>query len=248
MNNKNNNKILHSSEYYMYGIHPILAAAKNKARKIKKIYCLQKNLSLIQNALPQHHCIQVVENDFITKHVGKDTVHQGIIALVHTIFKNGLEELKFQNDKDVVVILDQISDPQNIGAIIRSAAAFGIDKMILPKDHAPDENASIAKAACGTLELMQITKVTNIVKTIATLKEKDFWIIGLDAKGNKDLKTIVNINKIAIIIGAEGKGMRRLTHESCDFYAQIPINNQVESLNASNAASIMFYLIRHYLN
>ena len=227
----------------MYGQHAVLAAARNNNRRIKQIYCLQKQLVELQEKLP-HSKIEVVQNDFITKKIGKDQAHQGVMALVDSIFKNKIEDLDFTDGKDRIVILDQVTDPQNIGATIRSAAAFGINKLILASDNAPDENAGIAKAACGCLELMQIAKVTNIKNTIEKLKKMDFWIAGLDADGKGDINDISEIDKLAIIIGSEGKGMRRLTLTHCDFLIKIPISKQVESLNASNAASIIFYLLK----
>jgi 23S rRNA (guanosine2251-2'-O)-methyltransferase len=234
--------VLNRSQYYMYGIHVVLAATKNSNRLVEKIFCLQKFADEYKNKLKNHN-IEIVQNDFIIKKIGKDQPHQGVIAFVTTIFKNHIDELKFYPTKDRVVILDQISDPQNIGAIIRSAAAFNIDKVILPKDNAPDENASIAKAASGCLELVQIAKVTNIKHTIEALKNKGFWIVGLDSEGKNSLKEVVDIDKLAVIIGSEGKGMRKLTSESCDFLTKIPISDKVESLNASNAASIIFHLL-----
>lgn len=225
----------------MYGTHAVLAAAKNPNRNLTQIYCLPKQAIELQKKIP-HINIEVVQNDFITKKIGQDQAHQGVIALVNTIFKNTIEELKFSSTKDRIAILDQVSDPQNIGAIIRSAAAFGINKLILPSDNAPDENATIAKAACGCLELMQIAKITNIKNGLDKLKKMGFWIAGLDAHGKDKVDKLSEIDKLAIIIGSEDKGMRKLTSENCDFLVKIPISPEVESLNASNAASIIFYL------
>ncbi|MDP4708785.1 MAG: 23S rRNA (guanosine(2251)-2'-O)-methyltransferase RlmB [Rickettsiaceae bacterium] len=243
MKNHKKENFISKSQYYMYGQHAVLAAARNNNRTIKQIYCLQRQLPELQEKLP-HSNIEVVQNDFITKKIGRDQAHQGVIALVDSIFKNRIEDLDFTDGKDRIVILDQVTDPQNIGAIIRSAAAFGINKLILPSDNAPDENAGIAKAACGCLELMQIAKVTNIKNTIERLKKMDFWIAGLDASGQGNINDISEIDKLAIIIGSEGKGMRRLTSTHCDFLIKIPISEHVESLNASNAASIIFYLLK----
>ena len=243
MKNHKKENFISKSQYYMYGQHAVLAAARNNNRTIKQIYCLQRQLPELQEKLP-HSNIEVVQNDFITKKIGRDQAHQGVIALVDSIFKNRIEDLDFTDGKDRIVILDQVTDPQNIGAIIRSAAAFGINKLILPSDNAPDENAGIAKAACGCLELMQIAKVTNIKNTIERLKKMDFWIAGLDACGQGNINDISEIDKLAIIIGSEGKGMRRLTSTHCDFLIKIPISEHVESLNASNAASIIFYLLK----
>lgn len=227
----------------MYGQHAVLAAASNKNRTIEQVYCLAKQLDFFRKKIP-HISIKTVDNDFITQKIGANQPHQGIIALVHSTFKNKIEDLKFEEDKDRVVILDQVSDPQNIGAIIRSAAAFGFNKLILPSDHAPDENATIAKAACGCIELIQVVKIPNLKNAIEKLKKMNFWIAGMDISGKEGMDEILNIQKLAIIIGSEGKGMRKLTTESCDFLVKIPISKQVESLNASNAASIIFYLTK----
>ncbi len=226
----------------MYGKHAVLAAIDNKNRNIEKIYCLEKTFLELKNKLSNLH-IEIVSSDFFDKKIGTGQTHQGILALVHSVFLNNINEMDFTSNIDRLVILDQITDPQNIGAIIRSAAAFGITKLILPADNTPEENAAIAKAASGSLELVQIAKVTNIKTTIETLKRKDFWIAGLDLKGKDDLSNLSEFNKIVIIIGSEGKGMRRLTTESCDFLIKIPISNKVESLNASNAASIIFHAL-----
>lgn len=244
MNNNNYKKTPKKKEYYMYGTHAVISASKNKNRKIHKIYCLSKQYDNIKKHIT-HIKVEIITNDFITKKIGHGHAHQGVIALVDTIFKNSIEELDFASKIDRIVILDQISDPQNIGAIIRSAAAFGINKLILTEDNSPDENASIAKTACGCLELVEVAKVTNLKNTITKLKKQGFWISGLDARGKNNIGEISKIDKIAIIIGSEDKGMRKLTSENCDFLVKIPISKNVESLNASNAGSIMFYLLQN---
>lgn len=232
--NKNNNK------YYMYGKHAVLAATHNPNRIIHKIYCLQKTFTELGVQL-KNFDTEIVTSDFITKKIGQDQPHQGIIAYVNSIFLSDLEQLDYSHKNDRIAILDQITDPQNIGAIIRSAAAFGINKLLIPSDNSPDENASIAKAACGCLELISIVKVINLKSSIDKLKKKGFWIAGLETQGESTIENITNIDKLAIIIGSEGKGMRKLTRDSCDFLVKIDISPLVESLNASNAASIIFH-------
>lgn len=242
---KNNRKLTYSNSglYYMYGKHAVCAAIKNKNRSIEKIYCLETTFLALKNHI-YHFSVEIVSADFINKKIGYGYPHQGIIAYVHTIFLTKLSQMNFSQDIDRVVILDQITDPQNIGAIIRSAAAFGITKLILPTYNSPTENATIAKAAAGCLELVQVAKVANIKTAIATLKKQNFWIVGLDLAGQYNhLESFRECKKIAIIIGSEAKGMRRLTNESCDFLIKIPISSKVESLNASNAASIIFYTV-----
>ncbi|MFK7973366.1 MAG: 23S rRNA (guanosine(2251)-2'-O)-methyltransferase RlmB [Rickettsiaceae bacterium] len=234
------------AQYYIFGTHAVIAAANNPRRKVINIFCLSKQLHTLKSFIKNYELI-VVDANFIINNIGQDKIHQGVIALVDTVFKNGINELDFTPSRDRVAILDQIVDPQNVGAIIRSAAAFGFNKIIVAKDNAPDENSTIAKAACGCLELVQITKVVNINKTILDLKNRGFWIVGLDTNGQENLEPVKDIEKIAVIIGSEHKGMRQLTRQSCDFLIKIPISHQVESLNASNAASIIFHSL-HNLN
>ena len=158
----------------MYGTHAVLAAANNKSRNIKQIYCLSKHANELKKKIPNTP-VEVVQNDFIIKKIGKDQAHQGIIALVNTIFKSGLESIDLHQPKAKIAILDQISDPQNIGAIIRSAAAFGIKTVILPNDNSPEENATIAKTACGCLELVDIVKSNKPQKYHRQIKGS--WIL-----------------------------------------------------------------------
>lgn len=245
MKKLNSDPTFKKEEYYMYGRHAVLAAIKNPKRVIKKIYCTDKLLTDINIVLKKRHDsipIEIVNNDFIKNKLKTEATHQGIIALVKSNSLHEIDNLTFEAGKDRVVILDQITDPQNIGTIIRSAAAFGINKIILPKDNTPEENASIAKTACGCLELVQIARVTNLSQTIKKLKNQGFWIVGMDGKGSEDFSVIKDIEKIAIIIGSEDSGMRRLTSESCDYHLSIPISPQVDSLNAASAASIVFFM------
>lgn len=241
MKNNEQKKLPQKMQYYMHGKHSVIAALNNKNRTVRQLYCLKKQAHEIKTLYP-HTNVKVVTDDFIVKKTGYSQSHQGVVALVDSIFEYDIKKLTFYENKDRIVILDQLSDPQNIGSIIRSAVAFGITKLILPNDNTPDENASIAKAACGCLELIQVVKVTNIKSTIDGLKKMGFWIAGLDINTKQTINEIQNIDKLAIIVGAEGKGIRRLTAQNCDFLVKIPISKDVESLNASNAASIIFYL------
>ncbi len=238
MMTKKNNKIKRGN-YYMYGNHAVISAANNPTRIIKGIYCLEKNINFLQNKI-KNHSINIVDINFINKKLEKNALHQGVIAEVEQIFNNNF--LPSKDDSHYkIAILDQITDPHNIGAIIRSAAAFNIDEIILPKNNCPEENAIIAKTACGCLELVKVTTVTNLKNTMDTLKNNGFWIAGLDGKGTSKLSELSSINKIAIVIGSEGTGMRKLTKDNCDLLVKIPMNSKVESLNASVAASIVFY-------
>lgn len=242
--NKKNKKVNKKTSitYLMHGKHPVLAAINNNNRVIKTVFCLEQFYNQNKKKLINSN-VQIVDTQFLRDKVGKEINHQGVIANVEKLPKIPTEELLSQNVKDKIIILDQITDPQNIGAIIRSAAAFGASKVVLPENGAPEENATIAKAACGCLELVKFTKVTNINKLITALKKNGYWIVGLDGDGEDRLTEIAQIDKLAIIVGSEGKGLRKLTSEHCDFTVKIPINDNVESLNASCAASIVLYAL-----
>lgn len=235
--------------YYMYGKHPTLAALNNPDRIIKKAFCTKDNFDNHKELISKHK-YEIVQNNFITGILGNDPKlpHQGIAILVKSIFtrsSNISEETRLSKR---IVILDQISDPQNIGSIIRNAAAFSIDTIIIPHDNSPTETAIIAKAASGTLETIRIITVINIKTVMEHLKKQGFWIIGLDSSAKDPLKPELFLHnksplpKIALVLGAEGSGLRRLTKETCDYIVKIPISDKVESLNVSNAAAIAFYL------
>ena len=163
--------------------------------------------------------------------------HQGIILDIEDYKYYSLDKIL---DKDIIVILDHLEDPHNVGAIIRTCEAAGITSIIIPKDRSIKVNATVMKTSVGTLEDVNICMVTNLVNAIKTLKENGFWIIGTDMEGT-NYKKIDYQGKIAIVIGNEGKGLSRLTKENCDFIAKIPMYGKVNSLNASVAAALVIY-------
>ena len=239
------NKQSKGLQYVMYGKHAVFSAIKNKNREIFNIYATDSVYKSNQ-AIFSNHDINIVDQNFIASKLNSDHAresHQGIIAIVKPLNNSDIMDLIEKSGHDRIAILDQITDPQNIGAIIRSAAAFGITKIIAPIDGTPVENGAIAKSSVGCLELMQIARVVNLKKSIDTLKKNGYWIAGLDGSGKDKAENLKNVEKLAIIIGSEGKGMRRLTQESCDYTVSIPISDKVESLNAASAASIMFYAL-----
>ena len=168
-----------------------------------------------------------------------DGVHQGIILKIADYEYKDISELT----NDIVVILDHLEDPHNLGAIIRTCEAAGIKDIILPKDRSVQVNSTVMKTSAGCLDRVNLYQVTNLVQTITYLKKQGFWIIGTDMIGT-DYKTIDYRGKIAIIIGNEGNGMSRLVKESCDFVASIPMYGTVNSLNASVAAGIILFEVR----
>lgn len=242
----------HNKEYYyMYGKHAVKAAMNNPKRRILQIFCTQEIWNE-EHKLISRHPHQIVTVDFLTKSLQKQkdplkkhqqtNTHQGIVAKVHTIFNYNIHTIDLQPSNCKIAILDQITDPQNVGTIIRSAAALNISAIIMPQDNTPNENATIAKAACGTLEFINIIKVVNIRTTIKYLKKQGFWLIGLDGNAEDDIKPELMRGKIAIALGSEEKGLRKLTKEHCDHLVKIPMLAKVESLNVASAATIAFYL------
>ncbi len=167
-------------------------------------------------------------------------VHQGVILEVEDYQYVPLFDLLSKEENSILVILDHIEDPHNLGAIIRTCEAAKVDGIILPKDRSASINATVMKTSVGTIENLKIAQVTNLSKTIDTLKKEGYWIVGTAMDG-KDFRSIDYHGKIALIIGNEGKGMGRLVRESCDFVASIPMYGKVNSLNASVSFGIMIY-------
>ena len=233
------------NNYFLYGKHAVFAALENPKRNVLRIYCnkaiYNKNMSLIQN-FPH---IVVTNDSELEKVIGSNVDHQGVIARVSYMSNNKINNISEEVKR--VVILDHITDVHNIGSIIRSAAAFGIEDIIVPEDNFPMENAVIAKTASGALELVNIYRVVNLSHAVRILKKMGFWIIGLEASGGEVLskKVINEYNKIAIILGSEGRGIRRLIKEKCDLLMRIEMSKRMESLNVSNAAAIFFHESHH---
>ena len=144
-------------------------------------------------------------------------------------------------EKALVVILDQVSDPHNVGAILRSAAAFGAMAVIVPDANAPEETGTLAKSASGALEVIPLIRVANLSRAMEMLKKADFWCVGMDGYAKKEMGEDRLPQKCALVMGSEGEGMRRLTAENCDYMVKLPIARTVESLNVSNACTIALY-------
>jgi len=224
---------------YIYGKHAALLALSNPRRKIIQVFVTEKTLPLVKKYSSVK--VNIVPASFF-KNKFKDAIHQEIVLETLIIDQPTIYDfLELNHEKSCVAILDQITDPHNIGAIIRSAAAFSINAVIAAKDHTPQETPIMAKTACGGLELVPYIQVTNIARTIQELQKNGYWCIGLDGSATSNFEISPLTQKIALIIGSEGTGMRRLTIENCDEIMKLPISSQMESLNASNAAAIAFY-------
>jgi 23S rRNA (guanosine2251-2'-O)-methyltransferase len=244
--NNQNNKF-----YWIYGKHPVAEVLNNPNRKILEIAYSKKEILDEVRANSKHKNIplKTCSNHDLEKLINQPlSVHQGIAIKVMPIFKNNFNEKLAElnkRPKAKIAILDQITDPHNVGAIIRSAAAFGVDAILLPKDNSPVESGTIAKSSAGILEKLDIFSIISINNTIKDLKDNNFWVIGLDGSTKTSINEMPKYDKIAIVLGSEGEGIRKLVKTNCDLLVKIPMQNSVESLNVSNAAAITFFTLNH---
>ena len=225
----------------IYGKNTVLEAINNN-KKITKLY-LTKQASLTLK-LPKNIDVTITSLKEMDKIC--DGNHQGYIAVVDEYSYYELDEviLSLQNKDNVsIAILDSIEDPHNLGAILRSADASGIDAIIIPKNHAVKLNSTVAKVSTGAIEYVKVIQVTNLVNAINKLKDHGYWISGLDMNGDISYTNHDYSGKIAVIIGNEGKGISRLVKEQCDYLLSIPMVGHVNSLNASVSAALVFYEI-----
>jgi len=243
---------------WLCGKHPIFTILAKKRRQIFEILVTQNTILELEEFLEKNslkpafkHLIRLVENEQIEAVLGKNSqtqIHQGVAVNCSSLpVKNQnqlLEELaKFGEGEKLptLLLLDQISDPHNIGAIIRSAISFGVNKIIFCEHAAPKENATIVKASAGTIEMADLFVVTNFNNLIEKLKKIGYWCVGLAGEGSASIKSAKEYKNVALIIGSEGDGLRSLVKKNCDLLARIEIDAQVESLNASVAAAIALY-------
>lgn len=233
----------------IYGIHPVLTLLKQSTHKIKKLYINQNRkdnrLTEIQQlAETQDITVSLLSLETIKKHFG-DIKHQGVIAEVYA--SKSLTEADIPTllaeiqGTPLILILDGITDPHNLGACLRSADAAGVHCVIAPKDNSADITPIVSKVASGAAETMPFIRVTNLVRTIKALKESGIWVYGAAGEAKSSIYTLDFRAATAIVMGAEGKGLRRLTRESCDGLFALPMQGHVQSLNVSVAAGISLY-------
>ena len=234
----------YKGSHYLYGLHAVRAALSNPRRKLLRLMVSEEKLleDLGVGPLAQKVPTELVDKSALNKFVGPGAVHQGVCLQTVPLEQPDLEDLlASQKTFQRLAILDQVTDPHNVGAILRSAAAFAIDGLLMTKNHAPSQSGTLAKAASGALEHVPLVSVTNLARALETLKEEGFWCIGLDGQGEDACATLKTYKKLALILGAEGDGMRRLTRAHCDLVVKISTQNDFCSLNVSNAAAIAFF-------
>ncbi|PJI37944.1 23S rRNA (guanosine(2251)-2'-O)-methyltransferase RlmB [Ferrovibrio sp.] len=232
---------------WLYGIHAVTAALDNDERLIRRILITRETREALGDRLPRLSAQpETVDRMKLDSLLPPGAVHQGIAMLTDPLEDPGVESLKEPQDEDapreVVLLLDHVTDPRNVGAILRSAAAFGARAVIVTDRHAPEATGALAKAASGGLEIVPLIRVTNLARALDLLAEYGFWRVGLEMETDKSLAEAVHdIRRVALVLGAEDEGLRRLTREKCDFLAKLPMTGAVESLNVSAAATVALY-------
>ncbi len=235
---------------WLYGRHAVAAALANPARQGKRLLALPDSLddvtALVAGSvatLPPDQP-EVTDRQTLEQLLPAGAVHQGVAFLADPLSERDLEEVIYDLAPDtsqVVVVLDQVTDPHNVGAILRSAAAFGALALVMHEHNAPPATGALAKAASGALELVPIVRVTNLARALDQLKVQGFWCLGLAEDAPQSFGEIDLPARVALVLGAEGSGLRRLTREHCDFLARLPTVNALASLNVSNAAAVALY-------
>jgi 23S rRNA (guanosine2251-2'-O)-methyltransferase len=224
----------------LYGWHAVKAALENPARRFHRLLATENATHRLAEsgiALPVAPTLASAHE--IEALVGPDAVHQGILAEADPLDAPAVEELAPQR---LVLVLDQITDPQNVGAILRSAAAFAVEAVIITSRHSPEATGLLAKAASAALEHVPLVTVPNLARAIEVLKDKNVFVIGLDSSGEMDLATVPLRAPLALVVGAEGKGLRQLTRTHCDAVARIALPGKIASLNVSNAAVLALFV------
>ncbi|HEV2901524.1 MAG TPA: RNA methyltransferase [Pseudaminobacter sp.] len=231
----------------LYGLHTVRAAVDNPRRRIRKMLVTRNALERLAigdiAALP--FPVEIVEPREIDKVTGSDAVHQGVLVEAEPLKPKRLDAL---GDARLVLVLDQITDPHNVGAIIRSAVAFGAGALITTARHSPQESGVLAKAASGALEHIDQIEVKNLADALSQLHDAGFQTIGLDSDGPTELEPSFSAERIALVLGAEGKGLRQKTRETVTTLARLDMPGEIRSLNVSNAAAVALYAARRFLS
>lgn len=234
------------SSYWIYGNHAVLAAIDNPQRRIRRLLQVSAESEKAARGggdrpLPRW---ETVDRGILDRVAGRESVHQGIAAQVDPLPEAEVEDiaaLAADRPEAKIVILDQVTDPHNVGAILRSAAAFGALAVVLTERNAAPESGVLAKAASGALEVVPLVRVTNLARAMEQLKAAGFWIAGLAAEGERSLAEARLTGRVGLCLGAEGAGLRRLTRTHCDLLVKLPTSGPIGHLNVSNAAAVALY-------
>ena len=238
---------MNKSSFFIVGQHAAIQALRNPKRKVLRVFLTEESKKNIHRKNPKKNLLEDVKVYFKTKKeldkytTKENLLHQGYVAEIEHLEKPILKDFVKEKNNITFVCLDGVTDPRNIGAIIRSAVSFNIDGLIVKDRHFPNESKLMYKAASGSIEYLNIFEVSNINSTLKNLKDKNFWVYGFDSKGNKDFTEIEWKGNNVLLFGSEGSGLHLHTSKYADFLVKIGINTKIESLNISNSAAITFH-------
>jgi len=224
----------------LWGRHAVAAALDNPNRRVLKAWATRDSAGFMQ--FPKDVPVTLADVADLGRLVPADAPHQGVVIEVDPLEDVWLDEIVAgAGDRAVLLVLDQVTDPHNVGAILRSAAAFGAVGIVTQDRHSPPESGALAKAASGALETTPWVRAVNLARALEEMAEAGFWRIGLTGDAETELKDALGPRRVALVLGAEGPGLRQNTREHCDALARLPITSAVESLNVSNAAAVALY-------
>ena len=238
---------MNKSSFFIIGQHAVIEALRNPKRKVLRVFLTEESKKNIHRKSPKKNLLNDVKVYFKTKKeldkysTKENLLHQGYVAEIEHLEFPVLKDFVREKNNITLVCLDGVTDPRNIGSLIRSAAAFGVDGIIIKERNFPSNSKLMFKAASGAIEYINIFTVSNINSTLKNLKDKNFWVYGFDLKGEKNFTDIKWKGNNILLFGSEGSGMHQHTSKYADFLVKININKKIESLNISNSAAIVFH-------
>ena len=227
----------------LWGRHAVEAALMNPRRQHRKLWATREGVASLDGELPPDFPVEYADVADLARLVAHDAPHQGLVLECEPLEDLHIDEVLDADPARPLVVLDQVTDPHNVGAILRSAAAFGAAALITQDRHSPPEGGALAKAASGALEIVPWVRVVNLARALEDMAEAGYWRIGLAGEADALFGEVVPAGPVALVLGAEGEGLRHNIAAHCDALARLPMSGAIESLNVSNAAAIALYAI-----
>jgi 23S rRNA (guanosine2251-2'-O)-methyltransferase len=227
----------------LWGRHAVEAALKNPGRRHSKLWATREGIASLEGVLPPDFPVEYAEAADLARLVAHDAPHQGLVLECEPLDDLHFDDVLTGEPKRPLLVLDHVTDPHNVGAILRSAAAFGAAALVTQDRHAPPEGGALAKAASGALEIVPWVRVVNLARALEEIAEAGYWRIGLAGEAEATFAQALPSGPVALVLGAEGEGLRHNIAAHCDSLARLPIEKAMESLNVSNAAAVALYAI-----
>jgi 23S rRNA (guanosine2251-2'-O)-methyltransferase len=227
----------------LWGRHAVEAALKNPVRVHRKLWATREGIESLDGELPADVPLEYASPADLGRLVARDAPHQGLVLECEPLDDRFLDEVLDADPARPLVVLDQVTDPHNVGAVLRSAAAFNACAIVTQDRHSPPESGVVAKSASGALEVVPWVRVVNLARALEEIAEAGYWRIGLAGEAQATLAEALPIGAVALVLGAEGEGMRHNITKHCDSLARLPISSAMESLNVSNAAAVALYAV-----